>query len=169
MAKRRSSKQLAKWLPLSAEFNSAVVMDGTVRVDTTPAKGRRATGLHRRRGGRPRRDRTGAADVAYISTDQIAELGKLFAAQKIDDEPTPLDWLAQAVDHPVDRISDLTAAEAAQVFEILSAKPNSQPPERNTSWDSTSTASPPATPGARIAPARQRQRCHHERHQLHQR
>ena len=63
-----------------------------------------------------------APDVAYISTDQIAELGKLFAAQKIDDEPTQLDWLAQAVDHPVDRISDLTAAEAAQVFEILSAK-----------------------------------------------
>lgn len=33
MAKKTAIKQLAKWLPLSAEFNTAVVMDGTVRTD----------------------------------------------------------------------------------------------------------------------------------------
>lgn len=34
MAKKTLIKQLSKWLPLSAEFNTAVVMDGTVRTET---------------------------------------------------------------------------------------------------------------------------------------
>lgn len=33
MAKKTAVKQLAKWLPLSAEFNTATVLDGTVRTD----------------------------------------------------------------------------------------------------------------------------------------
>lgn len=33
MAKKTAVKQLAKWLPLSAEFNAAVVQDGSVRTD----------------------------------------------------------------------------------------------------------------------------------------
>lgn len=35
MAKKTAIKQLAKWLPLSAEFNTATVLDGTVRTDIT--------------------------------------------------------------------------------------------------------------------------------------
>lgn len=121
MAKKTVVKQLSKWLPLSAEFNSAVVMDGTVRVDATrPLVDVQPDFIEGEVGDQETIEP--APDVTYIGTDQIVELGKLFVAQKIDDEPTQLDWLAQAVDHPVDRISDLTAAEAAQVFEILSAK-----------------------------------------------
>ena len=121
MAKKTVVKQLSKWLPLSAEFNSAVVMDGAVRVDATrPLVDVQPDFIDGEVGDQDAIEPP--ADVAYISTEQITELGKLFAAQKIDDEPTQLDWLAQAVDRPVDKISDLTADEAALAVEILSAK-----------------------------------------------
>ena len=35
MAKKTAIKQLSKWLPLSAEFNAASVMDGAVRTDVS--------------------------------------------------------------------------------------------------------------------------------------
>lgn len=36
MAKKTAVRQLSKWLPLSAEFNSAVALDGTARTDVGP-------------------------------------------------------------------------------------------------------------------------------------
>ncbi|MBX7450395.1 recombinase RecT [Mycolicibacterium sp. 3033] len=36
MAKKTAVKQLAKWLPLSSEFASAITLDGAVRTDVAP-------------------------------------------------------------------------------------------------------------------------------------
>lgn len=122
MAKKTVVKQLAKWLPLSPEFNSAVTLDGSVRSDVGPLP---ATAQFV--DGEVLSDQTAiepsggdAHETAMISRDQIAALTAAFNAEKITDSDSQLAWLAQAINKPVGALGELTAEDAAQVLEILS-------------------------------------------------
>ena len=86
MAKKTVETNFAKWLPLSAELNSARRADGTVCRCHPPAGRRNRTSSTARWATKTRPNRR--PDVAcHPTADQIAELG-VVAAQKIDDEPT---------------------------------------------------------------------------------
>ncbi len=107
MAKKTVVKQLMKWLPLSAEVAAATALDGSVRPDI---------------GARPDvptfidgevDDTPALAEPA--SKEQLAQLDSIRQMEKYDEN----EWLAYLRDTAgisVDKLADLTSAQAAQVI-----------------------------------------------------
>jgi hypothetical protein len=127
MAKKTAVKQLAKWLPLSAEFNSAVLLDGSDSIRRRAA-GRctadRSSSTARLSGRPDRRSRTSgdAHETQMISRDQIAATDRrLSRPRRWPTSGSQLAWLSQAIAKPVGALDELTAELTRyQVLEILS-------------------------------------------------
>lgn len=122
MARKTAIKQLAKWLPLSAEFNSAVVLDGTVRTDVGELVNVNPDYVD----GEVVNDQAAISDsdpheVQMISREQIAQLDAALKAEKLTDLDSQLAWLTQAINKPVGALDELTADDATQALDILTA------------------------------------------------
>ncbi|AHG24369.1 RecT-like DNA pairing protein [Mycobacterium phage MichelleMyBell] len=132
MAKKTAVKQLAKWLPLSAEFNTATVMDGTVRSDYTSdlidVKPEYIDGEVDDNAAAEPADVPDDADpdvidgeateIRMASNDQLRRLAEIQKAEKYTDA----DWfsfLAEAAGVQATRAADLTFEEAARAIAVF--------------------------------------------------
>lgn len=108
MAKKTVVKQLMKWLPLSAEVAAATVLDGSVRTDigALPDVPTFIDGEV---------DDTPALEAEPASKEQLAQLDSIRQMEKYDEN----EWLAYLRDTAgisVDKLADLTSAQAATVI-----------------------------------------------------
>lgn len=108
MAKKTVVKQLMKWLPLSAEVAAATALDGSVRTDigALPDVPTFIDGEV---------DDTPALEAEPASKGQLAQLDSIRQMEKYDEN----EWLAYLRDTAgisVDKLADLTSAQAATVI-----------------------------------------------------
>ena len=108
MAKKTVVKQLTKWLPLSAEVAAATALDGSVRTDigALPDVPTFIDGEV---------DDTPALEAEPASKEQLAQLDSIRQMEKYDEN----EWLAYLRDTAgisVDKLADLTSAQAATVI-----------------------------------------------------
>jgi len=108
MAKKTVVKQLCKWLPLSAEVAAATALDGSVRTDigALPDVPTFIDGEV---------DDTPALEAEPASKEQLAQLDSIRQMEKYDEN----EWLAYLRDTAgisVDKLADLTSAQAATVI-----------------------------------------------------
>lgn len=149
MARKTAVKQLSKWLPLSAEFNTAAVLDGSVRTDVGPldevqpdfvdgevvggqaeieADPGRGGGNEQGQGAEP----SSGADILPDSADQDpppdevyagrAELNRLAAIRKAEKYNTDAEWfdfVAAATGVTVDADKQLTMEQARHIISIF--------------------------------------------------
>ncbi|AKF14407.1 RecT-like ssDNA annealing protein [Mycobacterium phage Phayonce] len=133
MAKKTAVKQLAKWLPLSAEFNTATVMDGTVRSDYTSnlidVKPEYIDGEVDDNATDPEPAEMvpdtdpnvidgEATEIRMASKDQLKRLSEIQRAEKYTDE----DWftfLAEAAGVQATRAGELTFEEATRAIAVF--------------------------------------------------
>lgn len=129
-------RQLSKWLPLSAEFNSAVALDGTARTDVGPLVDAQTEFIEGEvvQSGRPEIAAPAdevpsgsaepevvdgeAAEVVLASKDQLARLAAIQKAEKYNDA----DWLAYLTDTAgvtATRVTEITAVEAEAVIALF--------------------------------------------------
>ncbi len=131
-------KQLSKWLPLSAEFNTAAVLDGATRteigalVDVQPeyvdgdvVGDSPAIDAASDEGAEPDNAQPDAlppvpaeppADVMLASKTQLAKLAQVRAAEKYDDDASWFGWLTDVLGVSVEAESDITETHALQVL-----------------------------------------------------
>lgn len=135
MAKKTAVKQLSKWLPLSAEFNTAAVLDGSVRtevgdlVDVKPdfVDGEVADAPAIAAG--PVEDdpqvvdapppNGSPAEVLMASKAQLAKLKNIRAAERYETDAEWFDYIDAAVQVRVSRDADLTFEQAESLIEIF--------------------------------------------------
>ncbi|AWN02655.1 RecT-like DNA pairing protein [Mycobacterium phage Xavia] len=131
MAKKTAVKQLSKWLPASAELNSALTLDGTVRTDIGPlvdVKPDYVDGEIDDNAAAEPADVPDDADpdvidgeateIRMASNDQLRRLAEIQKAEKYTDA----DWfsfLAEAAGVQAKRAADLTFEEAARAIAVF--------------------------------------------------
>ncbi|CAA0129282.1 Protein RecT [Mycolicibacterium vanbaalenii] len=137
MARKTAVKQLSKWLPLSAEFNAASVLDGAVRtdlksqvIDVAPdydvdgevmpddqpaveAPKQPAKGKTRSKAAEP------PADEVFATADQLAKLKQIQDMEKYDDDGWR-DFVAATIQQDrVEAIDRLTPEQAQTVIDLF--------------------------------------------------
>ncbi|NOR03648.1 recombinase RecT [Mycolicibacterium fortuitum] len=135
MAKKTAVRQLSKWLPLSAEFNSAVALDGTARTDVGPLVDAQTEFIDGEvvTSGQPEiaapADEAPAEDPQVVdgeSTEvrmatraQINRLAKIRAAEKYESDADWYGYLHDAAGVTAKADKDLTEEQAAQVITLF--------------------------------------------------
>lgn len=131
MAKKTLIKQLSKWLPLSAEFTTAAVLDGTVRtkvgplVDVQPdfIDGEVAdqAAVEAGPGGV-----TPPADVVLAGSTELAQLKQIREAERYDDDESWFAYVNAATGETVTKDADLTLAGAQHLVELFNGEETSK-------------------------------------------
>ncbi len=146
MAKKTVVKQLSKWLPLSAEFNTAAVLDGSVRtdvgalVDVQPefvdgdvvAEMPAIEAESGQGGGNdlgdaaepssgsavadPPGDQAPTAEVKMASKVQLGKLAQIRAAERYDTDAEWHAWLTDYLGKSIGSDNDITYDDAAKVL-----------------------------------------------------
>lgn len=137
MAKKTVIKQLAKWLPLSAEFNTAVVLDGTARtevgalVDVQPdyvdgevtgsvegsdSADDAPAAVEAAPDAEPEPEVVAPVEVKMASKAQLAKLAQIRAAERYDADADWYGWLSDYLAVPVRGDNDITAEHAEKVL-----------------------------------------------------
>jgi recombination protein RecT len=150
MARKTAVRQLSKWLPLSAEFNTAVALDGTVRTDVGPLVDVQPEFVDGEvvsdqpaveaapepdqepevRQSKSRAKPAGPVEVVMASKDQLAQLEAIRAREWGDDADSVEGWLAvvQSVSGTqVASVRELTEVQAQQVIDYFSDAAQPQP------------------------------------------
>lgn len=133
MAKKTAVKQLAKWLPLSPEFNTATVLDETVRTSVGPLldvqpdyvdgevgdqlavePGQGGAGDDGEAGGQEP-----PADVMYVGKADLAKLANIRKAERYDDDEAWADYVFAAAGERVTDDSQLTVDGARKIIDLF--------------------------------------------------
>lgn len=142
MAKKTAVKQLSKWLPLSAEFNTATVLDGTVRTDIgadlvdvktnyvdgeVVSTGQPAIDAPAAAAADPVAEPTEPEVIDGVSTEirtasktQLTRLKKIRSEQAYDgDDSGWYDYVLSATGAQVTRDEDLTETQAQALIDLF--------------------------------------------------
>lgn len=134
MARKTAVRQLAKWLPLSPEFNSAVALDGSARTDIGPlvdaqtefVDGEVVDGPAAITEAAPEPSDTtestdtppsdSPAEVVMASRQQLGQLKQIWAQEKYENPDERAAYLRDVFGFNVSADKDLTFDQAAQVI-----------------------------------------------------
>lgn len=121
MAKKTVVKQLAKWLPLSAEFNTAVALDGSVRTevgDLVDVQPQYVDGdvVDDQAAIEGQGDDSGPA-----SKTQLAQLANIRAAEKYESDTDWFGYMRDVAGVVATTEADITAADAERVIALFQA------------------------------------------------
>ncbi|WP_157680134.1 recombinase RecT [Mycobacterium dioxanotrophicus] len=134
MAKKTAVRQLSKWLPLSAEFNSAVSLDGTVRTDVGPLVDAQTEFIDGEvvPSGQPEiaaSAETPADDPQMVDGEptqirmatkaQLTRLAQIQKSEKYDSDDEWFSYLGDAAGVKARRTADVTYDEAAAVISLF--------------------------------------------------
>lgn len=135
MAKKTAVKQLAKWLPLSAEFNTATVLDGTVRtdigadlIDVKPdyvdgevvASGPAIDGpADETPAEHPQVVDGQATEIRMATKAQLTQLAQIQKAEKYDSDAEWFAYLGDAAGVKATRQAEVTYDEAVAVISLF--------------------------------------------------
>ncbi|MCV7424381.1 recombinase RecT [Mycobacterium yunnanensis] len=121
MAKKTLVKQLAKWLPLSAEFTSATVLDGTVRTDVGPLVDVQPDYIDGEMGDAPAVEAgpPPSADVVLAGKTELAQLKQIRDAERYGDDESWFAYVQAATGATVTADKDLTLEQAQKLIELF--------------------------------------------------
>ena len=72
----------------------------------------------------------GAEETALLSRDQLTKLHILLKEAGLGDRDAGLDWLDDAIGHPIESSKQLTRGEASRVIDILEHEGEEPPDEQ---------------------------------------
>lgn len=132
MAKKTAVKQLAKWLPLSAEFNTATVLDESVRTSVGPLMDVQPDYVDGEVGdapaitagddtgdGQPVEQQEAPADVVYAGKSELAKLKSIRAAERYDEDDAWQDYVFAATGERITADDQLTFDAARKLIDLF--------------------------------------------------